>query len=92
MIDRCPVQRRDGRIVFNYDTAQLTSKAMVGLSPGGALNAPAAINFSGPPASVLNSAFAEFFTLEPGIDELAAANLTAIRVWPTGPKGNTGRM
>jgi uncharacterized protein (TIGR03437 family) len=44
---------------------------MTGLSPGGALNAPAAVNFSNPPASVLNSAFAEFFTLEPGIDELA---------------------
>jgi uncharacterized protein (TIGR03437 family) len=64
---------RDGRIVFSYDTVQLTSKAMVGLSPGGASNAPAAVNFSHPPASVLNSAFAEFFTLEPGIDELAVA-------------------
>ncbi len=64
---------RDGRIVFNYETVTLTSKAMVGLSPGSALNAPAAVNFSGPPASVFNSAYAEFFTLEPGIDELAVA-------------------
>ena len=29
---------RDGRISFNYASVQLTSKALVGLSPGGALN------------------------------------------------------
>lgn len=64
---------RDGRISFNYDTVQLTSKALVGLSPGSALNSPTAVNFSSLPASVFSSAIAEFFTLDPGIDELAVA-------------------
>lgn len=64
---------RDGRISFNYDTVQLTSKALVGVSPGGAFNSPTLVSFSGIPASVLSSAIAEFFTLDPGIDELAVA-------------------
>lgn len=64
---------RDGRISFNYDSVQLTSKALVGLSPGGALNSPASVHFSSIPASVFSSAIAEFFTLDPGIDELAVA-------------------
>lgn len=64
---------RDGRINFNYDTVQLTSKALVGLSPGQALNTPTLVNFGSVPATVFSSAFAEFFTLDPGIDELAVA-------------------
>ena len=64
---------RDGRINFNYDTVQLTSKALVGLSPGQALNTPTLVNFGSIPANVFSSAFAEFFTLDPGIDELAVA-------------------
>ena len=64
---------RDGRVSFNYDTVQLTSKALVGLSPGAAFNSPATVNFSSIPASVFSSAVAEFFTLDPGIDELAVA-------------------
>jgi uncharacterized protein (TIGR03437 family) len=64
---------RDGRISFNYDSVQLTSKALVGLSPGTTLNTPALVNFSALPGNVFSSAFAEFFTLDPGIDELAVA-------------------
>ncbi|MBI1765222.1 MAG: hypothetical protein HYR56_27735 [Acidobacteria bacterium] len=64
---------RDGRISFNYDTVQLTSKALVGLTPGAAFNSPVSVNFSSIPASVFSSAIAEFFTLDPGIDELAVA-------------------
>jgi uncharacterized protein (TIGR03437 family) len=64
---------RDGRISFNYDTLQLTSKAMIGVSPGTTLTSPALVNFSAIPASVFTSSFAEFFTLDPGIDEMAVA-------------------
>ena len=64
---------RDGRVSFNYDTVQLTTKALVGLSPGGAFNTPALVNLNNTSSTVFSSALAEFFTLDPGIDELAVA-------------------
>ncbi|NOT62844.1 MAG: hypothetical protein HOP19_21760, partial [Acidobacteria bacterium] len=63
----------DGRIQLNYAQVQLTANAMVGLSPGSALNTPTLVNLSAAPTNVFNRAFAEFFSLNPGIDELAVA-------------------
>ncbi len=63
----------NGQILLNYPQVQLTANALVGVSPGSALNTPTLVNLSAAPTNVFNRAFAEFFSLNPGIDELAVA-------------------
>jgi len=59
---------RDGRIVFTYDAAQLTSRAITGVSPGSSSNLPTLVDLSNPSSSPINSPIAEFFTLNLIID------------------------
>ena len=61
----------NGQIQLNYPQVQLTANALVGLSPGSALTTPTLVKLSAAPTNVFNRAFAEFFSLNPGIDELA---------------------
>jgi uncharacterized protein (TIGR03437 family) len=61
----------DGRIQFNYPQVQLTTNALVGIAPGASLNTPTLVNLSAAPTNIFNRAVAEFFSLNPGIDELA---------------------
>lgn len=57
-----------GRILFTYDTAQLTSQALAGVAPGLSQTAPAVVNFNSPPANAFNAPVAEFFSTETLID------------------------
>ncbi len=60
-----------GKIVLTYDSAQLTSTALVGISPGPAnTDTPTLIDFSKPPAGPLSTAIAEFFTTDNIVDDL----------------------
>ena len=61
----------NGQILLSYAQVQLTASAMVGLSPGSALTTPSLVKLSAAPANVFNRAFADYFTLNPGLDELA---------------------
>ncbi|MGH9831819.1 MAG: hypothetical protein ACREBD_25460, partial [Blastocatellia bacterium] len=58
----------DGRIVFTYDSAQLTSQALAGATPGLSQTAPAVVNFNSPPSSSFSAPIAEFFSTETMID------------------------
>jgi uncharacterized protein (TIGR03437 family) len=58
----------NGRIVFTYDTAQLTSQALAGVAPGLSQTALAVVNLNAPPSSSFNAPIAEFFSTETMID------------------------
>lgn len=62
----------DGRIVVTYASAQLTSQALAGISPGASPNAPALIDLSAPPGNVFSGAIVEFFSTSPRVDLLGA--------------------
>ncbi len=62
----------DGRIVFTYASAQLTSQALAGISPGASPNAPTLVDLSAPPANVFNGPIAEFFSTATKVDYLGA--------------------
>ncbi len=61
-----------GRIVFNYDFAQLTSQALAGITRGNASNIPALVNLNSPPSSLFTSAVAEFFSTDLMLDTFGA--------------------
>lgn len=64
----------NGRIVFAYDQAQLTSLALTGISGGGAAApVPTLVNFAAPSASVITTPIAEFFSTSSKLDVIAAA-------------------
>lgn len=62
----------DGRIVFTYDSVQLTSQALVGISPGLSTIPPTLIDLRNSPSDTFNAAVAEFFSTATRIDELGA--------------------
>lgn len=62
----------DGRITFTYASAQLTTKALAGISPGLSSSATALVNLSSPPTSVFSNAIGEFFSTSTRVDELGA--------------------
>ena len=61
----------DGRIVFTYDSIQLTSQALVGISPGQAVASATSIDLSAPPASVVGGPAVQFFSTITVVDYLA---------------------
>ena len=61
----------DGRIQMSYPQVQLTTNALVGITPGSSINTPTLVNLSAAPTNVFSRALAEFFSLNQGIDELA---------------------
>jgi len=63
----------DGRIVFTYDFAQLTSQALAGITPGNSSNIPAIVNLNAPPSSVFSTLVAEFFSTGVIVDTIGAA-------------------
>ena len=58
----------DGRILFAYDTAQLTSTALAGVSAGGSSPLPQLVDLSNPPANTFNAPIAEFFSISQMVD------------------------
>ncbi len=63
----------DGRIVFTYASAQLTSQALAGLTPGNSSNIPTLVNLNAPTSSMITSPFAEFFSTSSIVDTIGAA-------------------
>jgi uncharacterized protein (TIGR03437 family) len=63
----------DGRILFTYASAQLTSQALAGITPGLSSSIPTLVNLNSPPSSVFNSVVAEFFSTSTTIDTIGAA-------------------
>ncbi|HKE03640.1 MAG TPA: hypothetical protein VKE91_06255 [Blastocatellia bacterium] len=63
----------DGRILFTYDSAQLTSQALAGITPGLSSNAPTLVNLNSPPSSAFTSAVGEFFSTSVMVDTIGAA-------------------
>ncbi|MGH9673989.1 MAG: hypothetical protein ACRD44_12480, partial [Bryobacteraceae bacterium] len=63
---------RDWRILFTYSTAQLTSTALAGLSPGGRTSLPVIVDLANPSGGALAGTSAEFFTLNQQIDIIGA--------------------
>ena len=65
------VLHNDGRIVFVFQAAVLTSSALTGIGPGTAPGIPDVIHFRNPPATVFAGGVAEFFSLLTLVDYLA---------------------
>jgi uncharacterized protein (TIGR03437 family) len=61
-----------GRITITYDAAQLTSQALVGITPGGTQTLPVLTDLSAPPSSVINAPVGEFFSTALRVDYIAA--------------------
>jgi uncharacterized protein (TIGR03437 family) len=58
-----------GQIVLTYASAQLTSRALVGITPGiGQNTTPALVDLSAPPSAVLSSPISEFFSISNRVD------------------------
>jgi uncharacterized protein (TIGR03437 family) len=62
----------DGRIQFTYAAAQLTTKALAGVSPGGGASVPSLIDLSNPAAGAIAAPIAEFFSISTMIDTIGA--------------------
>lgn len=62
----------NGRIVFAYDQAQLTSLALAGISGGGTAPVPTLVNLNSPPANAITTPIAEFFSTSSKLDDIAA--------------------
>jgi uncharacterized protein (TIGR03437 family) len=63
---------RDGRIEFAYDSAQLTSTAMAGITPGApTAGTPVLADFSRPATAPIDGPIAELFSTSTTIDEFA---------------------
>lgn len=62
----------DGRIVFSYSLIQMTSQALVGISPGGTQNIPSLVNLLSPPVGAISNPMAEFFSTSTRVDYLGA--------------------
>ncbi len=63
----------NGRIVFAYDQAQLTSLALAGISGGGTAPVPTLVNLNNPPANAITTPIAELFSTSSKLDDIAAA-------------------
>jgi uncharacterized protein (TIGR03437 family) len=62
---------QDGRIQFVYDAAQLTSEALVGISPGNSATSSTSVDFANPTIATINTPIAEYFSLTASVDDLA---------------------
>ncbi len=62
----------DGRILFTYDSAQLTSQALAGVTPGLSSNIPALVNLNSPPSPVFTAPVGEFFSTSVMVDVIGA--------------------
>ncbi|HYE73082.1 MAG TPA: hypothetical protein VEF04_07125, partial [Blastocatellia bacterium] len=62
----------DGRILFTYQSAQLTTNALVGISPGNSTQTTTLVDLISPTASVISTPLAEFFSTTFKVDEVAA--------------------
>lgn len=62
----------NGRIVFAYDQAQLTSLALAGISGGGTAPVPTLVNLSNPTANTITTPIAELFSTSSKLDDIAA--------------------
>ncbi len=58
----------NGRIVFTYASAELTSQALVGVSPGATQNTPVLIDLSNPPTNSIGNPIAEIFSTSTMVD------------------------
>ncbi|MCI0338064.1 MAG: hypothetical protein L0226_10830, partial [Acidobacteria bacterium] len=62
----------NGRIVFTYSSAQLTSRALSGISPGLTQNIPTIVDFGAPPSNAIGNPIAEFFSTATTVQLLSA--------------------
>ncbi len=62
-----------GRIVFTYDTAQLTSQALAGITPGGSKVTPTLLNLNAPDGATYTGPTGEFFATSLMVDTIGAA-------------------
>jgi uncharacterized protein (TIGR03437 family) len=58
----------DGRILFAYDTVQLTTKALAGVSAGGSSPIPRLVDLSNPTTDTITAPIAEFFSTTQVVD------------------------
>ena len=58
----------DGRIAFTYDTVQLTTMALAGITPGTSSSVPTLVDLSNPTSAAVSSPIAEFFTVSTVVD------------------------
>lgn len=62
----------NGRIVFAYDQAQLTSLAVAGISAGGSSPIPTLVNLNSPTAATITTPIAEVFSTSSKVDTIGA--------------------
>jgi uncharacterized protein (TIGR03437 family) len=62
----------DGRIQFTYDSAQLTTRALAGISPGNTTAVPSLTDLSNPPQGTITAPIAEFYSTSVMVDTIAA--------------------
>lgn len=62
----------DGRILFTYQSIQLTTNALVGISPGNSSQTVTLVDLSVPTTSFTNAPIAEYFSTTSRVDEVAA--------------------
>lgn len=62
----------DGRILFTYQSVQLTTTALVGLSPGNSAQDVTLLDLDLPPAGVVAAPLAEFFSTSLKVDNVGA--------------------
>lgn len=62
----------NGRIVFAYDQAQLTSLALAGISGGGTAPVPTLVNLNNPTTNAITTPIAELFSTSSKLDDIAA--------------------
>ncbi len=58
----------NGRIQFTYESAQLTTSALAGITPGDSTNTPAVIDLSNPSSQAFGTPIAEYFTTTTTVD------------------------
>ncbi|MGE0128556.1 MAG: hypothetical protein AB7U82_10795 [Blastocatellales bacterium] len=61
-----------GRIVCAYESAQLTSQALAGVTPGNSSSVPTIVNLNSPPSSLFTAPVAEFFSTDVIVDTVGA--------------------
>src|SRR5262249_48828419 len=60
----------NGRIVFTYNTAQLTTTAIAGISPGNTKTVPMLVNLNNPTAAVITAPIVEVFSTSLMVDTI----------------------
>lgn len=62
----------DGRIQFIYATAQLTTTAIAGVSPGNSTSLPVLVDLKVPPSNIITAPIAELFSISTVVDTVGA--------------------